>query len=84
MASISPHQILFITHRSILVTVQWRIHDFPEVGGANPRGGGWRQHKILPNFPQNCMKLKEFGPRGGIASKILQCRAAIAVITNNK
>ena len=34
------------------------------------------QHTILPNFPQNCMKLKEFGPRGGRASKILLCRSA--------
>ena len=24
--------------------------------------GGGRQHTILPNFPKNCMKLKEFGP----------------------
>ena len=29
-----------------------------------PEGGG-RQHTILPNFPKNCMKLKEFGPPGG-------------------
>ena len=36
---------------------------FPRGGGANsPRG---RQHTILPNFPKNCMKLKEFGPEGG-------------------
>ena len=28
-------------------------------------GGGGRQHTILPNFPKNCMKLKEFGPLGG-------------------
>ena len=27
--------------------------------------GGGRQHTILPNFPKNCMKLKEFGPPGG-------------------
>ena len=27
--------------------------------------GGGRQHTILPNFPKNCMKLKEFGLRGG-------------------
>ena len=26
--------------------------------------GGGHQHKILPKFPKNCMKLKEFGPRG--------------------
>ena len=35
---------------------------FPRGGGANTPGG--RQHTILPNFPKNCMKLKEFGPRG--------------------
>ena len=33
-----------------------------------PRGGAptvWgRQHMILPNFPKNCMKLKESEPRG--------------------
>ena len=49
---------------------------FPRGGGANSPGGGGRQHTILPNFPKNCMKLKEFGPRGGGASKILQCRSA--------
>ena len=26
------------------------------------RGGGGRQHTILPNVPKICMKLKEFGP----------------------
>ena len=36
-------------------------------GGANSPGGG-RQHTILPKFPKNCMKLKEFGPPGGHAS----------------
>ena len=36
---------------------------FPRGGGANSAGGC--QHTILPNFPKNCMKLKEFGPRGG-------------------
>ena len=35
---------------------------FPVGGGANCPGG--RQHTILPNFPKNCMKLKEFGSRG--------------------
>ena len=29
-------------------------------GGANSSGG--RQHTILPNFPENCMKSKEFWP----------------------
>ena len=40
---------------------QWRIQDFPEEGAPTPRGC---QHTILPNFPKNCMKLKEFGPPG--------------------
>ena len=35
---------------------------FPRGGGANSSGGC--QHTILPNLPENCMKLKEFGPRG--------------------
>ena len=30
--------------------------------GAPTLGGG-RQHTILPNFPKNCMKLKEFRPQ---------------------
>ena len=34
----------------------------PRRGRQLPRG---RQHMILPNFTKNCMKLKEFGPRGG-------------------
>ena len=40
-------------------------------GGSriSPRRGrqlpGGRQHTILPNFPKNCMKLKEFGRPGG-------------------
>ena len=36
---------------------------FPRGGGANSPGGG-RQHTIFPNFPKNCMRLKEFGPGG--------------------
>ena len=41
---------------------QWRIQDFPEEGTPTSQGG--RQHTILPKFPKNCMKLKEFGPPG--------------------
>ena len=40
---------------------------FPRGGGANSPGGC--QHTILPNFPKNCMKLKEFGPPGGARPK---------------
>ena len=39
---------------------------FPLGGGANRPWG--RQHTILPKFPKNCMKLKEFGPRGRVPS----------------
>ena len=35
----------------------------PRRRGRQSSGG--RQHTILPNFPKNCMKLKEFGPPGG-------------------
>ena len=56
--------------------VQWRTQDLPEVG-APTLGGGGCQHTILPNFPQNCMKSKEFGSGGGAhASNILLCRSA--------
>ena len=37
---------------------------FPQGGGVNPPRGGC-EHTILPNSPKNCMKLKEFGRRGG-------------------
>ena len=40
---------------------------FPRGGGANSPGG--RQHTILPYFPKNCMKLKEFGSGGGARPK---------------
>ena len=41
---------------------QWCIQDFPNWGSANPKGGG---AKLLfrQNFPKNCMKIKEIGPR---------------------
>ena len=41
-------------------------------GGSriSPRWG--RQHTILPNFPKNCMKLKEFGPKGARPSRPLR------------
>ena len=39
---------------------QWRIQDFPE-GGREPSRGGVN----TPNFPENCMKSKEFGRPGG-------------------
>ena len=52
------------------LTIQLAVADpgFPRGGGANSAGGGG-QHTILPNFPQNCMILKEFGPGGGARPK---------------
>ena len=41
---------------------------FPRGGGANSPGG--RQHTILPKFPKNCMKSKEFGPPGGGGARV--------------
>ena len=38
---------------------QWRIQDFPEEGTPT-----LKEAIIWPFPPQNCMKLKEFGPRG--------------------
>ena len=37
---------------------------FPRRGGANPPGGGTNL-LFCPIFTKNCMKMKEFGPRGG-------------------
>ena len=47
----------------------------PRRGRQLPRGE--RQHTILPYFPKNCMKLKEFGP-GGRASLAPPLRSATA------
>ena len=38
--------------------------EFPRGGGANPQGGG-ANLLFGQKFPKNCMKMKEFGPRGG-------------------
>ena len=40
--------------------VQWLIQDFPEEGAPIPKLGLFCQF-----FAENCMKMKEFGPRGG-------------------
>ena len=42
---------------------QWRIQDFPEEG-RQPQSGGTNL-LFGQKFPENCMKMKEFGPRGG-------------------
>ena len=53
---------------AFLIILQRRIPDFPEEGAPTPRGG--HQHTILPKFPKNCMKLKEFGPPGGGGARV--------------
>ena len=57
-----------------LVPLQWRIQE-----GRQPWGGGGANIRFCQNFPKNCMILKEFGPRGEHASKILLCRSATAL-----
>ena len=51
---------------------------FPRGGGANSPGG--HQHTILPKFPKNCMKLKEFGP-GGARPKFYYVDPPLSVYT---
>ena len=45
---------------------QWGVQDFPE-GNANLRGRGTKS-LLGESFAENCMKIKEIGPRGGHAS----------------
>ena len=40
---------------------------FPRGRGANPQGEG-ANLLFSQNFPKNCMKMKEFGPGGGVPS----------------
>ena len=48
---------------------------FPRGGGANLQGGG--THLLFgQKFPENCMKMKEFGPRGGHVSLASPLRSA--------
>ena len=46
-----------------VVVLQWRIQDFPQGGAPTPKIAN-----IFQIFAENCMKMKEFGPRGGRAS----------------
>ena len=58
---------------------------FPRAGGANPQGGA-ANLLFGQNFPENCLKMKEFGPRGAslppplkpIYIQRLQCDSRIA------
>ena len=70
MTSNLQHILVVIKYTQILniKTIQWRIQDFPEEGASTPGG---RQYTILPKFPKNCMKLKEFGPRGRVPCALL-------------
>ena len=59
-----PGLLLTLQHKHIQIGLfyhQWRIQDFPEGGGREPSRGGVN----TPNFPENCMKSKEFGRPGG-------------------
>ena len=60
IAVLKSSHLFTLENNKIQNEVQWRIQDFPE-GGVNPPGGGVN----TPNFPENCMKSKEFGRPGG-------------------
>ena len=48
---------------SIFFTNQWRIQDFPGAGAPTPKMGVLTY--LFAFLAENCMKMKEFGPRGG-------------------
>ena len=50
----------FVTLKALIDLFQWRIQDFPQGGAPTPKSA-----IIFQFFPENCMKMKEFGPRGG-------------------
>ena len=41
----------------------------PRGGGGNPPAGVGTPTYDFAKFPKNCMKLKEFGPKGGVRPK---------------
>ena len=43
-----------------ILSIQWRIQDFPQGGAPTPKSV-----IIFQIFAENCMKMKEFGPLGG-------------------
>ena len=51
--------------------------------GPNSLGEGG-QHTILLKFPKNCMKLKEFGPRGGARPKFYYVDPPLPLHTGDK
>ena len=67
-AKFSDQMSLLIAYTIVQYIGPYSVADpgFPWGGVPTPQGG--RQHTILPNFPKNCMKLKEFGPPGGHTS----------------
>ena len=48
------------------VPPQWRIQDFPDMGGGGRQLPRWGSNLLFVQiFTQNCMKMKKFGPREG-------------------
>ena len=55
-----------------LIYYHLKLHKDANISGGSRISPSWgrqlsrgSQDMILPNFPNNCMKLKEFGPSGG-------------------
>ena len=46
-------------------SIQWQIQDFLELGAPTPKVDV-KSYYLDKFFPENCMILKEFGPRGGV------------------
>ena len=47
-------------------SIQWRIQDFPGVGAPTSKVGV-KSYYLVNFFPENCMKIKEIGPRGRVS-----------------
>ena len=62
--------------------LQWRIQDFPKEG-ANPQGG-IANLLFGQKFPENCIKMKEFEPRGGGGRPWRSLRSANALNEQHK
>ena len=56
-----PHNTIFYV-KGGSCSSQWQIQDFPGGGSINPQGGG-ANLLLGQNFLENCMKMKEIGPR---------------------
>ena len=67
----TPRQV----HPGRYIPLPPTVQDFPEEGAPTTRGGA--NIRFCQNFPKNCMKLKEFGPPGGVPRAPLRSATAV-------